>query len=60
MISESKVADSFPNSQFFLDGFGTPFHLDRNRNGGVLCFSLEITFLQKFFLQMTDLLKVFM
>ena len=34
MISESKVADSFPNSQFFLDGFGTPFHLDQNRNGG--------------------------
>ena len=34
MISETKVDDSFPDGQFFLDGFGTPFRLDRNRNGG--------------------------
>ena len=34
MISESKVNNSFPDGQFFLDGFGTPFRLDRNRNGG--------------------------
>ena len=34
MISKTKVDDSFPNSQFLLDGFGTPFRLNRNRNGG--------------------------
>ena len=34
MISETKVGDSFPDGQFFLDGFGTTFRLDRNRNGG--------------------------
>ena len=34
MISETKVDDFFPDGQFFLDGFGTPFRLDRNRNGG--------------------------
>ena len=34
MISEIKADDSFPDGQFFLDGFGTPFRLDRNRNGG--------------------------
>ena len=34
MISETKVVDSFRHGQFFLDGFGTPFRLDRNRNGG--------------------------
>ena len=34
MISETKVDDSFPDGQFFLDGFGTLFRLDRNRNGG--------------------------
>ena len=34
MISETKVDDSFPDGQFFLDGFGTPFSIDRNRNGG--------------------------
>ena len=34
MISETKVDDSFPDSQFFLDGFETRFRLNRNRNGG--------------------------
>ena len=58
IISETKVDNSFPDGQFFLDDFGTPFRLDRNRNGGVLCFSVEMTFLQKLFLQMTGLLNV--
>ena len=34
MISETKADDSFRDGQFFLDGFGTPFRLDRNRDGG--------------------------
>ena len=34
VISETKVDHSFPDGQFFLDGFGTPFRLDRNGNGG--------------------------
>ena len=34
MISETKVDDTFPNGQFFVDGFGTPFRLDWKRNGG--------------------------
>ena len=34
MTSETKVDDSFRDSQFSLDGFGTPFRLDRSRNGG--------------------------
>ena len=39
MISETKVDHSFPDGQFFLDGFGTPFRLDRNRNsGGIMLF----------------------
>ena len=45
MTSETKVDDSSPDGHFFLDGFGTPFRLDRSRNGGVFCFSLEMTFL---------------
>ena len=36
MISETKAEDSFPDGQFFLDGFGTPFRLDRNRNAGAI------------------------
>ena len=39
MISETKVDDSFPDGQLFLDGFGTPLRLDRNRNGaGIMRF----------------------
>ena len=34
MISESKIDDSFRDSQFFLDGYSTPHRLDRKRNGG--------------------------
>ena len=37
MISESKIDDSFPNSQFLLDGYSTPYRLDQNRNGGISC-----------------------
>ena len=33
MMSETKVDDSFPNGQVFLDGFGIPFHLNINING---------------------------
>ena len=45
MTSETKVDDSSPDGHFFLDGFGTPFRLDRSKNGGVFCFLLEMTFL---------------
>ena len=34
MITETKLDDSFPASQFFIQGFCTPFRLDRNKNGG--------------------------
>ena len=34
MISESKLEYLFPDSQFLIEGFGKPFHLDGNRNGG--------------------------
>ena len=34
MISESKLDDSFPEGQFLIEGFGKPFRLDRNKNGG--------------------------
>ena len=34
MISETKLDDSFPEGQFFLDGYHTPFRFDRNGNGG--------------------------
>ena len=36
MISETKADNSFPDGQFFLDSFGTPFRLDRNRNAAAI------------------------
>ena len=36
VITESKLDDSYPNSQFFIDGFSEPYRLDRNVNGGGL------------------------
>ena len=39
LISESKLDSSFPSHQFDIDGFCTPFRMDRNsRGGGVLLY----------------------
>ena len=32
----SKIADSFPNGKFLIDGFRTQYRLDSNSNGGGL------------------------
>ena len=34
MTSETKLDDSFPEGQFFIDGYHKPFSYDRNGNGG--------------------------
>ena len=34
MISESKLDDSFPEAVFNMEGFRTPFRLDRNKHRG--------------------------
>ena len=34
MISETKLDDSFPQGQFLIDGFHSPFRFDRNKSGG--------------------------
>ena len=34
MISETKVDDAFPYSQFEIAGYSSPFRLDRNSYGG--------------------------
>ena len=36
LVSETKIDDSFPNRNFLIDGFSTPYGLDRNPNGGRL------------------------
>ena len=34
ILTETKLDDSFPTSQFMVDGFSKPYWQDRNRNGG--------------------------
>ena len=34
VISETKLDDSFPESQFKIPGYSSPFRLDRDQNGG--------------------------
>ena len=34
MISETKIDDSFPATQFYIDGYSPPYRLDRNCDGG--------------------------
>ena len=34
VITETKIDESYPTSQFIIEGFSTPFRLDRNINGG--------------------------
>ena len=36
VITETKLDSSFPDSQFFIDGFRQPYHLEINKHGGVL------------------------
>ena len=40
MISETKLDDSFPEGQFFIEGYHTPFRYDRN-GGGILLYVRE-------------------
>ena len=42
VITETKLDSTFPISQFMIDGYSTPFRLDRNSNGGgILVFVRE-------------------
>ena len=34
MVSETKLDGSFPEGQFLIEGFHSPFRFDRNKNGG--------------------------
>ena len=34
IITETKIDESFPESQFVIQGFSKPYRLDRNSHGG--------------------------
>ena len=41
MVTETKLDYSFPASQCNVEGFSTPFILDRNKNGGGIIFYIR-------------------
>ena len=42
MISETKIDDTFPDSQFLIEGFSSPYRLDRtSKGGGILLYIRE-------------------
>ena len=42
LISETKLDSFFPMNQFHIDGFTTPYRLDRNQNaGGIMLYTRE-------------------
>ena len=41
LLTETIIDESYPNSQFNIEGFGTPLRLDRNKHVGVIIYILE-------------------
>ena len=59
MLSETKVDESFPNSQFLINGFSTPYRFDRNaRGGGIFLYIREDIHRDYYHLKLVQL-KVF-
>ena len=41
VFSETKLDDSYPTTSVLIEGFGKPFRLDRNAEGGGLIVSVR-------------------
>ena len=59
MISETKLDESFPTSQFFMNGFSSPHRLDRNCNGGCILLYIRQDIPSKLLSIEGDLTEVF-
>ena len=45
MLSETKLDSSFPEGQFLIPGYGTPYRVDRTfHGGGIMVFVREYPF----------------
>ena len=49
LISETKIDESFPLSQFMIDGFSMPYRRDRNAHGGGILVYLRNNITSKLF-----------
>ena len=59
MISETKIDASFPRRQFLLNGYNTPFRLDRNAHGGSILIFVREDISSKLLLVDENLIKGF-
>ena len=60
VVSETKLDDSFPESQFKIPGYSPLFRLDRDQSGGgVMVFAVR-TLRPKFYLTRINPLKLFL
>ena len=60
MISETKIDSSFPIGQFLLNGYSTPFRLDRNAHGRGILLNVGEDIPSKLLLMEKILLKAFL
>ena len=60
MISETKIDERFPQGNFLIDGFSSPYRLDRDSKGGGIMFYVREVYSQTFLRQIRNPLKVFM
>ena len=60
MISETKIDESFPASQFLIDGFSSTYRLDRNSNGGGILVNFKNNIITKSLKTTNCLLKRFL
>ena len=59
MLSETKLNESFPTSQFFINGFSSCHHLDCICNGGVILLYIREDTTSKFLSIEQDLTATF-
>ena len=53
MVSETKINDTFPESQFLIEGFSKPFRLDCTAKGGGILLYIREDIPRKFIKQIT-------
>ena len=60
LISETKLDSSFPSNQFRINGYSTPYRLDRNcHGGGILLYLRDDIPSRRLTIQNTDVESIF-
>ena len=60
MISETKIDESFPKGDFLIEGFSTPYRLDRDSKDGGIMLYVKADIPSTFLLLKINLLRAFL